>query len=338
MKKTFLFPAVAALFLCACGGSKQASGFGDPVEIRAKSIAIDEIIKPIGWAEADGKAVIQSDGTDTVYYVYSLPDFRYLYAGGTKGEGPEELGSPYMLGDNPYMKTFWIVDWSKGTLTDFQAGPDSLKALTRFKPAGEDDPALMVNDSVAVYEGGYNLDNLCWIKLVKPHTGEILDSVLTRAVIEVQKGDGWTSVNMKNVPAYISDGKTLVVKYEYTDRVEFYDISDGKFTLKKALGDPRTLEQLRAEDFWKKTEGKYYDGFAADRDHVYIVEYDYTREEKSPRRILSSAVLVYDWDGNPVRKYILDKPVDALLVYKDKIFCFNTEEDFEQVYAYSLDL
>lgn len=334
MKKIFLFLAIAILFLCACGGSRQVAGFGDPVELQSESIAIDEIIKPVGWVGADGKAVVQSDGTDTVYYVYSLPDFRYLYAGGTKGEGPEELGSPYMLGNTPSMNTFWIVDWSKETLTDFQAGSDSLKALTSFKPAGEDDPVLMVNDSIAVYEGGYNLDNLCWIKLVEVHTGKILDSVLTRAVIEVQKGDGWTSVNMKNVPAYISDGKTLAVKYEYTDRVEFYDISGGKFALKKAVGDPRTLEQLRAEDFWKKTQGKYYDGFAADQDHVYIMEYDYSQEGKSPRRILSSSVLVYDWDGNPVRKYILDKPVDALLVYKDKMFCFNTEEDFEQVYAY----
>lgn len=333
MKSTFLFSALGILILCACGG-KQTVGFGDPEELRAESIAIDQIIKPVGWVEAGGKAVIQSSGTDTMYYVYSLPDFRYMYAGGTKGEGPEELGNPYLMGKVPSMKTFWVVDWGKGTLIDFQVGKDSLKALTRFKPEGEDDPVLMVNDSVAVYEGGYNLDNLCWIKLVKVHTGEILDSVLTRSVIEVQQGDGWTSVNMKNVPAYISDGKTLALKYEYTDRVEFYDISGGKFVLKKAVGDSRTLEQLRAEDFWKKTEGKYYDGFAADKDHVYILEYEYREEEKSPRQILSSAVLVYDWDSNPVRKFILDKPVNDLLVYGDKMFCFNNEEDFEQVYVY----
>ena len=81
----------AGILSVSCGGAGKATGFDNPIAVRADSIAVDQIIKPSQWAVCNGRAVVVSEDTDSVFYVYSLPDFGFLYTWGRRGGGPGEF-------------------------------------------------------------------------------------------------------------------------------------------------------------------------------------------------------------------------------------------------------
>ena len=83
--------ACAAVAVSCSADGNAALGFDKPVEVKADSIAVNEIIQPNSWTVANGYAVLTSRNTDNVFYVYSLPDFSFKYKYGTKGQGPGEF-------------------------------------------------------------------------------------------------------------------------------------------------------------------------------------------------------------------------------------------------------
>lgn len=336
-----LFAAILLFFGCAGNGN------GNSVHeiLMADSIAVRQIIKPYGWIVVGDKCVVHANEMDTAFYVYGLPDFEYLYCQVGRGEGPEEVSQEEILRENVSKASFWVIDWGKESVSGFTAGRDSLRRYARFRLGGDcDDPVVMINDSLAIGEG-YASDGQFRMSLLNLRDGNILDSLSLKAFRQEEHGDGWSASTLVNVPGYVTDGKTLVVNYEYTDRVEFYDVSSGRLSLKKAAGDGRSVEQLQRAGLWESEKVKYYGAMAADSAYVYILETDLSREtgksmaerfDMPEGTTLSSTVLVYDWRGDFKKKYRLDKNINRLLAYGGWLYCYNDQSDFERVYRYRL--
>ena len=119
-------------------------------------------------------------------------------------------------------------------------------------------------------------------------------------------------------------------------RTDVYDISpEGKITLKQSFGDPSTSEQINAMDLENTQEGEAYYGIQGTENNIYVLSGDY-RKEDNGRKLLNSYVEVYDWEGNPVKKFDLGRAFSRFLVDEPhgKIFCYDGSQDFEQVFVY----
>lgn len=349
-RKTIVAACLLTLSALSCGRKGTTEGFPPPEEIKADSVAVGEIIKPVGAAIADGKYVVMSDDTDTVFYVYGLPDFSFMYSAMTKGEGPDEIGDAYMIKHATDYPGFSFIDYSKGNIKTCRmaaTGAEPVKQIagrgTWLEDSDDVDITCIINDTLAVGES-YPFDgtNLSFIKLVDTRTGLVTDSVRSYSVVNVRRdGDNnIISINIMNVPAYESDGRTLAVCYGYTGRMDFYDISGGRLELKNSTGDKRTAEQLRETDFWKIEKGVYYNCLTSSPERVMVLrtEFETTPRPQYKYTTLSSSLLTYDWTGAPQKEYKLDKTVNNALYdpQSGKLFCFNDELDFEQVYVYGL--
>ena len=97
MRRRFLSclgAGIGALWLAGCSsGAGGGKGLPEPRRIEGDSIAIHQIVKPSRWAVSAGKAIVQAQGTDSLFYVYRLPDFRFLYTWGRRGDGPGEFAA-----------------------------------------------------------------------------------------------------------------------------------------------------------------------------------------------------------------------------------------------------
>ena len=98
MKKTVKSIAVAiaavvsgVVVSCSGGGGSAAGDFAEAEDLRADSIAINEIIQPNNILLRDGYAVISSPKNKKVLFRYSLPGWEITDTSLTRGEGPGDL-------------------------------------------------------------------------------------------------------------------------------------------------------------------------------------------------------------------------------------------------------
>ena len=159
------------------------------------------------------------------------------------------------------------------------------------------------------------------------HKGWV-DSVSVARQLYTVKRYGMFDV-YRNVPNVIGNGAVYAAVYPYTGRIEFYDVSAGKFILTNTVvGDDTPPEELKKKDL---SDSPRHIQLASDGKYLYVLEY-VRRENK----ITDCNILVYDWNGNPVGKYHPDRLIHAILAYQGKVYGCNTDMDFEQVYVYDL--
>lgn len=329
-----LLAAFAAGFSMSCGSGKDTGGFGETLEVRADSIAVHEIFQPsfflntANWSTIGDKAVIISDASpDTLAYVYQLPDFTFLYAGIRAGNGPEDLhSSSYMA--LPRQSDSLVLFWNPGvagmftTLTDtgFVVGDRVAKDIpSRHLDAVPPADSLHLDfvHSVPAQLVLYDLGHKGWT-----------DSVSVARQLYTVKRYGMFDV-YRNVPNVIGNGAVYAAVYPYTGRIEFYDVSTGKIVLTNmVVGDDTPPEELKKKDL---SNSPVYVQLASDGKYLYVLES--LRQEK---KITDCNILVYDWQGNPVGKYHPDKLIHAILAYDGKVYGYNADMDFEQVYVYDL--
>ena len=105
--------ACAAVAASCSADGNAALGFDKPVEVKADSIAVNEILRPIGHAVVGDKAVVMSAGSEDLFYVYGLPDFKFLYSTGKSGEGPDDFGRCKFLNGDATEGVLYVDEFSK---------------------------------------------------------------------------------------------------------------------------------------------------------------------------------------------------------------------------------
>ena len=341
--KRYLSCAFWALILAlvsACGTKTKGSGNLDTIiETRADSIPIHEILQPCflleraSWNAVGDKAVIMNSGSnDSLVYVYRLPDFEFLYAGIRRGNGPEDfrIWAYSIVPCNDSLLLFWNSGGSGryATLTD-TGFVLSQRINTEYDWAPGRIPDM---DSMQVdYNSDPNFKTSLFLFLYDLNQKHKLDSICLDHQLFFEKVRQYDVY--RNMPHTVAnrDRSVYAAVYPFTGRVEFYDVSTGKLVLKKTLpGDGLSAEDLKEKDF---SNSPTYVQTASDGNYLYVLE-----SIRKDNKVFDTYILVYDWLGNPVGKYHPDKLIHAILAYQGKIYGYNKDLDFEQVYVFDLGL
>ena len=344
-KAAFLFPIFCiTAILAACGGNKTAEDtFARPVVLDAPdSIAIDQILAPLIWRTVEDKVVILSQKTDSAFFVYRLPGFEYLYSFGAKGEGPDDFSYPYLRTQDVSTLPFYLEDLNKGNRYTYLISDRGAKK-TGERKGKLYNVLFYVNDSVTFqsnsdYSGEY-LKSYCRTITKNEATIDSLIPLSYYKSFKVSHFDGGgigISGRYYNSPQFVYNNGRLVMLYGDVRHTDVYDVSpEGKITLKQSFGDPSTSEQINAMDLENTQSGESYYGIQGTEKHIYVLSGDYRKEEEV-RKLLKSYVEVYDWDGNPVKKFDLGRAFNRFLVDEPhgKLFCYDSSQDFEQVFVY----
>ena len=341
-----ILSAVASAFFYACAPGKSEGGFVRTETLQADSIAIGQILDPRLWAVVGDKAVIASYTQDTLLYVYRLPEFEYLYSGLRAGGGPGELSNIYGVLPRSYSNGRFVLDDSGTKMLVLQAGEQSLEPVYYVRWEGRSAPARdMPPDSLWV-----DLDYGSMVKegktpgrfLLRDFRGAVVDSVPSRSFRDIKpiprSQGGFIGFGVNWTEDALSDG-TFAAVYSETGRVEFYDVSSGRFVLKAVRGDDTPVKDLMDADFEGRSSGTEYAAMACDGRYFYVLANDYVKDSPDTgRRTVASYVLSYDPDGREVKKYALDKTVSDILAYSGRLYAYDRQADFEQVYVYHLDI
>ena len=356
MKKTwFLFLAIAVAAVagsCGGGGPKDAEGFPPAETLTADSVAIGEVLDVRSMALCGEYAVIHSPKTSKVIFRYRLPGWEFVDTTFTTGEGPEDVASEfYMQGSNRAGEILWASSGNRHKLTKYRVAD----AMRRQE-------AIDIPYDLYIWRGNVYNDSLLYFSRVNYDQGKEflyaavlsdtlkkVDSLLCSSKVEVSRQGGGISVWMYNTPMILLQGDRAVLWYYGTENVVTYRIGPaGRLTDQRVVfGDTLTYEKVQTMDFKNLKRDYFQSLLAATGDRLYFLRTQYDRvpdqvpDKDNPRKVIAREVRVYDWAMNPVKKFLLEK-LPASQVYLDalheKIYAYDPDLDFEQVYVYDYKL
>ena len=347
--------ACAAVAASCSADGNAALGFDKPVEVKADSIAVNEILRPIDHAVVGDKAVVMSAGSEDLFYVYGLPDFKFLYSTGKSGEGPDDFGRCKFLNGDATEGVLYVDEFSKRLAKFFSVDDNNFNNKGQIVPIKKDGVYLRER---AVASGGrwllssteVNVDELGrgYLYVIETETRKITDSVLVHTLVkEETMANGGVMVTTYNDVSVWSAGDAVAVSYSMIPRMDFYRMtSNGKLKLIKTIGDnftdEETMERFKALEADKGGSAtRFCDGQATEK-YLFILEVD-IKVDMEARKInfLSTRVKVYDWDGSVAGMFELEKSATNIMVSPDGgcIFAYNVvTDDFDRVYTYRTGL
>ena len=343
---SILAAAGVSVLLAGCGNAKGTDGFAEPVPLAADSIAVNQIVKPACWAVCNGKAVVVSENTDSVFYVYRLPDFRFLYTWGRRGSGPGEFPNQvrFVDGDDGDTGMLTTVNGRNKSFDAFEAGGREMalkKTSSMFRESVFLDDRPLPCGWMAAKKVAGDKEYLC---VRSARDGSVQDSVaLYTWVVKADYDDKGRlySLSRMNSPRIIAKDDRIAVVYQNFVRVDFYRVNDrGKLSLLGTAGEPidgAALQRLRVMRNETRQHGIM--GCFSTGKYLYTLYLDIELDrETNHADILQKIVHVYDWNGKQVRAFDLEKPATDILVSGDDrlLYTRNFQEDFDRVYVYRL--
>lgn len=354
MKKiTGLFGILALLFcLPGCGGKAGKidpdAVFAVSQELFPDSIAVEQVLVPKELRVVNGYMVVVSDKTDTVFYVYSLPGFRYLYGSVVSGEGPEDLPRYFRDLVSSDGRKFIVVPGYSGQARVYAPQRSGIQRerdikcrkkyqLCAVSPGGEKALSMKLSSQ----DGSrYILSAVSGDSLLT-----VTDSIALRSKRYTVRMEGMFTISTTVNECYTAaSGDAFALFYDGIPRAEFYRWTDeGKIEHITAYGD--TLYAWKEEDIIRpnsigrpKEQILYYVDAQASGDHFYAFYRGATQGqyEETP----GVFIRVFDRQGHPVKSMRIKGPYDLFAVDEPNgiIYAVDTTKDFDHVYTFRYDL
>jgi len=297
------------LFTISC----RNDGISSPEkkELKSEKKLLEEIISPDFITRVDDKLIIASSLSDTMLYVYSLPDLKYLHSTGKKGRGPDEIPLFPMFCES-LNHALYVWGYGPRTIIKFDINqngelkPSDTINLPKYEAFNY---MHIFNDSLLIY---YLDDNLEIVK-VDLKNGEYLDN------IQMEKDDHNESFYNSNRGTIAANDSFVVFAYFFKKQIDIYRLNDfglhktitGNYEYKApVLGDPTTLVY-------------YYTRVVASENFFYA----FCKDKKN-----NSAVMeVYDYNGSFVKQFTFEIIPELFAVDENNktIYRFANDDKFE---------
>ena len=357
MKHYILLLTVVSI-LCACSGNDKNVGdvpdFASAEPLVADSVAVNEIIDPSAWQVIGNKILLSSSKSEKPIWVYSLPDFKFMYSYGNVGEGPDDFSSYPTIIRSPKEKDVFQVVYrnklKKYSLADTSAvrlEADTLLSVSQNTSiadgVGAYHDSIFISLSMEIRDG----ELVSWMQAYNGSSKVKADSLPSYMFSDWKVSEKGYSGGVHNFPLLIGSGDKLVVVYNDVYRVEIYRVEkNGALTLLSATGDLASMEQIKAMP-WSKTDvvkNSMLSMPVCDEKYIYTFPVEVKAEKNENGEeddvIQKSYMAVYDWDGHLVKTFAFDKKIDQATVdtKNNKVFGYNSNQDFEKVYVYDIKI
>ena len=323
-KRYTLYLWISLLVLSCTKQQNFSSLFKEVRKIEHQSLSNkNDVIIGSGWfmSKAGNHLIIENRDEQNLLLLYDIADSRFVRRFAPSGQGPEEfivLNKVQVKNDS----TIFLHDPAKKQFIEYVFTIDSSKEINDRKVNvidwGEDMPLYTIKTkgyyvvTNTVREGFFTLyDTL----------GHALGTFCSYPVKEEY-------ANHENVQkAFIHQGQFIarfhsdqfVYAVDYAPIIQFFHIEDSKILPDKEhiYGYVEyTINNDGGVSSDRNSPIIFVASYATDN-RLYIVYSGSAYNEKGPAAFLGNEILVFDWDGNPICRYLSDVQVRGISVSDD---------------------
>ncbi|MBN3584345.1 hypothetical protein JYB64_18265 [Algoriphagus aestuarii] len=270
----------------------------------------DSLLIPTSIHIVDKYLFITETASDNFLHVVEIPNKEYLGIKGTIGAGPGEILMPWKIISSEKTNV-GIFDTELGKIVFF-----NIDSLIRDKPHTFEylNKDLNYSNSVVVkgmdlfYLGNpnktdarfYNISMNSDFKEVKKF-GELPRS--TNKYPNLTPSEEQEVISFANL---LNKGDIFIIPYYKVPFLDIYNLKNNKKTSIFGPDELPDIEHIGDIRF-------YYSSFVTDN-FIYLLYID----EKLEHSIFGQTVLVFDFEGKPIKEYKLNLPISQIAIYNDE--------------------
>ena len=311
--RTLLYVILLLLVSCSSPDVIIVTHFPKEQTLSAKAITVPPILLlPEALFIVDNFLIALQPDKDTIFDVFQLPECTYLYSDITKGGGPNEFVVPYANFVSVGNSEFKIID-SGIFVKTARITNDSISITNRKRISDYE----LVNGMVEFNDGSYCILNRM--------TGD-KEYLKINGIEKIEFSDYPELTSNKNQKEnqFTTYFKYLVAPPESKDKfaafynkfkfIRYYDIN-GNLT-KEIDVSIEPCHTVITNDI-RDNFTYYYKPVATER-YIYALCLNKTdRDLEKDFESMNMEIQVWDWNGEPVIKYILDKSFTVFTVSSD---------------------
>lgn len=292
------------LFINSCHNADISSP--EKKELKSEKEILKEIISPDFLTRINNKLIIASSHSDSMLYVYSLPDLKFLHRTGKKGRGPDEIPLFPMFCES-LNKTLYVWGYGKREIRKFDVNQNGELKLadTIMLPTYEEFNYMHIfNDSLFIYYLPDNLEIVKYDLKNKKYPGNI----------QMEKDNHNESYFYSNRGTIAANESFVVFGYLFKKQIDIYRLNDFKLH-KKIIGKYKHKAPI-VGDF---NTPVYYNQIVAGENYFYAL----CKYKKSME--------VYDYNGSFVNEFTFDITPSLFAVdeYNKTIYGFANDNKYE---------
>lgn len=361
MKNTNIFNKFLIFFiLFSCNNEKDKtnsnliySNFAETVSIKSSNIkGIDQAIMPLHLGINDDLLILCDPQSEYRFYAYKLPEFKFLGKFGKEGDGPKEISETMIFlnqfeknKDGIFINFFEPNKMKYVSMNLNKALNDSLEdndfKITYMPPEIQESYNIIKLKNNTFFGSGFSLageffiydENTAsfrWKDQTVDHNDDFMKSLKENNLLDMYKHGA-----LKAKP----DNSHFVKAYQFTPKISVYD-SDGnlKFSI---INESKKEPKIVNNQFEENTRMYYFTTYVTD-DYIYAIDLNCTQKEFRSGGINNVELHVFDWDGNPIKKYLLNEGIGALSPFavdekNNKLYTVNPKSEESYFSQFSLD-
>ena len=338
------------LLLASCSGSDNVKKFSKSIPIKGKLIENIEFFTAgkVGMIVEDSLLILQKNESDIIN-VYNTKNFELLSTFGVNGLGPEEFATPEMLNyilSDSLGKYISVYDFNRRKYTKLNLNKLLKKEYINIT---QKENIYETNDYLRYFF--YKSDSLL---LATPETYHrfILfnydDKNYGSKYIDYTPELGFEISNQLKPYVYRSfvvvnpERKIFAAAPYFLGELNFFDF-EGNYLNSSIYESRSNLESNLNKKIFDKTKG-----------HIIKMEskggYIYALDKNNNLNAMNgvngekrndSKILVFDWDGNPIKEYIIaDHRIITSFTYdenKNVFYMYSREEEKNNIVIYDLN-
>ncbi len=324
-KTNILFVNISIVFLLSCNEYKyretrlfSMSDIQKKIYLTGEVIELDEIVRPRNLFLKDSLLFTVNMRKDHGITVFCLPEMKKIGDFLLFGSGPNEVLDVDNL---QFQDSFvWTSDRdrhqvNKYSLTQYLKENEA-KPLEIIKIEESFEHLLIAPDKLITNSLHHIRSRFSFYDLQGnfiENKGNLPDAGIQMTDLELYES------NFCNMVLNPSNG-SIFIAYKNTDLIEIYD-SDGH--IKTRIHGPDQFYSIKKESSSgdmqsvRSIEGKTRDAYfspVAFEDEIWTVYDGKYFDRTAENSFLCNHIIVFDWDGNPIRQYITDIPFYSLAI------------------------
>lgn len=315
------------------------------VDVSPELIPINEIFKIGDIYKSDDYIILRNidRNAEFLFYVYSYPEFNYLYSFCPYGNGPEEFLMPTVIKNTP-QNFFSFRDhatdrWATYQLTDnaaclvhsFHFKPDETHFFWEMNYVDEGLYLLKRCNSKSSYRELWNLASKTQLSSIS-NTFDLEKEMGNEYYTEFD--DYWISVHSNK----------MAFAYFFINRIEFGEINRDKLEITNHVGannPPRfyTFKKGRSGGKYEYNvdyNTVYYESMACSENYVYALFANKPWGDQEKEH--SSIIEIYDWQGTPQKQIKLEQAISSFVVDKNEriLYAINSDQYEDRILKYDI--
>ncbi len=299
---------------CTSQSSKNNVFLSQPENLTADSIQVPPTLLSVSRLFiAQDRLVAYEPQKDTLFSFWQLPDCRYLFSAGRKGEGPDD----FLMLDKVFIETpqgFKAFELSSNKIKELKTDDyNRLKVVAEKRLEANQMPLnrflFLADSSYCFFSRDEQYEYVLLNKKGETHPF----SPYPEGVLEMKEGDMKPFVYNKLTVAK-PDGEKFAAFYAYAKMIRLYS-RDGEMLKEILLEKPAAASE-------EGMRVAYYSSYPYATD-TYI----YVLSKLDGRQVLE----VWTWEGEMAARYFLDKKIDSFAVSEKYNMLYAINRDREDV-------